>query len=500
MNNTHHKLPPTTISISWGCVRNDDSRSYSRTRAGLSGLVRLSRRLTELSSPDWIPGLTRLPENCNVLPPPAPCCRCRGASTYLLHIDLHGERRSCPTVTHVQKNLQYQRQEPCPGSGIGPASPHISLAEQGIETVIPDRQHRHELCGTCALVRLGLVGFGGVAQHYYVPAMRRMNGVEVCAVADPLLKSRGRAAGAFSSTRLHADYEGMFHAEQLDGVLVTSPPSTHLDVISCACAHGMAVLVEKPAALVWQLARLEMLAETTPRVMVNFNRRFWPPYRHIAARARSGEIGAIREIRYELHVDVLAWKAATRHRSSAAEGGLLHDLGTHAIDVVCRVAGYAPKSLQAAYGNREPLHERACIRLQYSGGTVAVCNLAYTRAACETLVVTGTAGSLLLENPNMTVRCLRGNVRDGWKERMFSLVALGYRGVRRSRSMLRYSIAQALAGFVTSVRDRTPFEPSLADAVANLRILAAAAKSADTGRTVEIDWGSGCLDAAIESR
>ena len=48
--------------------------------------------------------------------------------------------------------------------------------------------------------KLAIIGFGWLAQRYYVPALRIIGMAEIVAVADPLAASRG-AEAVFSRTR-----------------------------------------------------------------------------------------------------------------------------------------------------------------------------------------------------------------------------------------------------------------------------------------------------------
>ncbi len=282
----------------------------------------------------------------------------------------------------------------------------------------------------------------------------------------------------------------MLRANHLDGLLIASPPSTHLDLANQACSRGLAVFLEKPAALTWQLPELEALGRTAPRLMIDFNRRFWPPYRALAEKAKSSAIGSLQEIRYDLHVNLLQWKATTPHRTNPQEGGLLHDLGSHAVDLVCTIVGHAPSSVQATYRNRMPLRASMCIKLEYPDGAVAICDLAYSKLSRESMRLTGSSGNLLLRNPNMRIHQIDGGQDERWSDRVGDIAILGYRAWRRSYSMLRYSIAQALGTFVASLHNATPLQPPVEDAIANLRILAAAAESADLGRPVKLTRGT----------
>ena len=62
-------------------------------------------------------------------------------------------------------------------------------------------------------LQIGIVGFGRLAQNYYVPALRQMERqFEIC-VADPLEGSRIAATRAFAGTRTYADYRQLLENE-----------------------------------------------------------------------------------------------------------------------------------------------------------------------------------------------------------------------------------------------------------------------------------------------
>jgi hypothetical protein len=70
---------------------------------------------------------------------------------------------------------------------------------------------------------------------------------------------------------------------------------------------------------------------------------------------------------------------------------------------------------------------------------------------------------------------------------MRDITVLGYRALRRSHSMARYSIHAALNAFVEAVRRGSPFAPGWDEAVRNMRGLEAAQRSARLGKPVPLE-------------
>ena len=198
------------------------------------------------------------------------------------------------------------------------------------------------------------------------------------AVADPLPASRDAAGARVPGAVIHADPHALVAETALDGVLVASPPSTHLELWQAATARGIAAFVEKPLMLASELDALDG-RESDRRVMVDFNRRFWPPYLRLGALVRDGALGRPVEVEFSLLLDVLGWSQVTRHRLDDREGGLLHDLGCHAIDLATELVGEAPAAVAAEVSSRRSPGDHVRLRLQFASGGSAVCELATTR-------------------------------------------------------------------------------------------------------------------------
>lgn len=335
-----------------------------------------------------------------------------------------------------------------------------------------------------AELRLGLVGFGKLAREYYLPALRRLAGTRVVAVADPLLESRRAATARLHGVAVYSGHLAMLESAGLNGVLVASPPSTHLEVWSDAIARGLPAFVEKPLLLAGQLGRLALGNE--PRLMIDFNRRFWPAYARVRDLVRGGALGRPVHLEFGVHLDVLRWSGVTRHRLDTAEGGLLHDLGSHAIDLALEVIDEEPDGVMAATSSRQWTDDRLQLRLGFPSGSSASCDLAYGNRTREWLVVHGPEKTARLAEPNMALHIgRRSAARNRLVTWCIDAVNLGYRACWRSRSMGHASIRGALSAFIHALRTNAPFVPGFADGVRNARWVAAASRSAAAGGAAE---------------
>jgi predicted dehydrogenase len=326
-------------------------------------------------------------------------------------------------------------------------------------------------------LRLGVAGFGRLVRDVYLPAFRSLRDARLVAVADPLPASRSAAAKLLKGAAVHSDHRDLLERDDLDGLLVASPPSTHLEIWRDAAAHGVPVFMEKPLVLPWQLAEVARVPGDA-RLMLDFNRRFWPPYRRIAELVRGGGIGRPVEVEFVLHTDVYSWSTVTRHRLAPEEGGILHDLGGHAIDLASDLLDAEPESVTATSSSREWEGDGLRLHLSFEDGSVFRGFVGYESDTCERLTVRGPLGRLTLRDPNMAIHVQRRGERPpGLTARGRDLAAFVYRAFRRDRSMTRYTIHAALESFVRSLRTGAPFSPGFDEAVRNVRWLEAAERS-----------------------
>jgi predicted dehydrogenase len=330
-------------------------------------------------------------------------------------------------------------------------------------------------------LQLGLAGFGRLARKYYVPALRALNGVTLSTVVDPLEASREAARAAFPGVATLADPGALF-TQRLDGIIVASPPSTHLALWNLAAGAGIPVLLEKPFALRGELGQAASSERERRLLMLDLNRRFWPPYRRIRESVRAGLVGDLEFVEIWLHVDIRPWCSVTSHRLQLGEGGVLYDLGSQAVDLVRWITGADPRDVSASSESRRWENDHVLLQLRFVGGLRAHCDLAYTERAVERVVVKGRHGEIRLFDPNMAVHLGRrgttGRSALGWAG---DLAVLCYRGLRRSHSMVRYTVAAALATFTDSISRGLPFSPGFEDAAANAIWLDAAARAMELG-------------------
>jgi predicted dehydrogenase len=337
-------------------------------------------------------------------------------------------------------------------------------------------------------MRLGIVGFGRLAQNYYVPALARMTDVaRVDAIADPNAGCRAAAGDCLPRAATFGSLPEMLANAALDGILIATPPAAHLDALhDLAAHHALAVFMEKPLASPGQLELVRRLPlEIHSRLMLNFNRRFWHRYQQIANAVQSGRIGALQSGELELQVDVTQWLSVTQHRIEKGHGGALFDLGSQMIDLAGFIVGQRPIQLSAEAQSKRWEADHVTIYLTFPDrNAVICCRVAYDAPTRERIILRGTKGAVRIDNPNMAVHF---SERRGVVERLHDFATLARHAATRHTSMSRMTIELALRAFAAQWQKKQPMVPGFAEGLFNAAALEAANRSVQSGECESID-------------
>jgi virulence factor len=133
---------------------------------------------------------------------------------------------------------------------------------------------------TAPPLRLAVVGLGSIAREVHLPSLRRLPGVQVVGLVDPVPAALAQAMAETGLGPGFASLEALLAATRPDGALVLTPKPTHHGVVRTLLEAGVDVFCEKPLTTVLADAEaLAALAARTGRIlMVGFNRRYAPVY------------------------------------------------------------------------------------------------------------------------------------------------------------------------------------------------------------------------------
>ena len=98
-------------------------------------------------------------------------------------------------------------------------------------------------------IRVGFVGAGANTRKHHLPKLRAQPGVELVAVANRSKESGERVAREFGIGRVHADWQEIVNAPDIDAVCIGTWPYMHCAMSTAALERGKHVLCEARMAM-----------------------------------------------------------------------------------------------------------------------------------------------------------------------------------------------------------------------------------------------------------
>lgn len=184
-----------------------------------------------------------------------------------------------------------------------------------------------------ALLRFGLIGCGDIGRLRAV-AVGRTPGAQLTAVNDTD-DGRARAVGGQFGAAVCGTWQELVQRQDVDAVIVSTPPMVHAEMAVAAVNAGKHVIVEKPLAVnVEEGRRMVDAADAAGRVLATgFNYRFYPAFVKARELLDSGIIGELDHIRSYGGYSATAHNQAWVHDAGVVGGGALRDIGIHLIDL-----------------------------------------------------------------------------------------------------------------------------------------------------------------------
>ena len=200
---------------------------------------------------------------------------------------------------------------------------------------------KKEVAGT--KVRMGIVGVGSRGQ-YHMRNLRSLPNVEVTALCDNYAVHLEQAAAICPSARICTDYRQVLERNDVEAVLIATPPDMHAEITIAALEAGKHTFCEKSMALspAECLAMYEAYRRTGKVLYIGQQRLFDPKYIRAMEMVHAGMLGEITGIRtywfrnndWRRPVPSSALERKINWRLyKAFSGGLMTELATHQLQV-----------------------------------------------------------------------------------------------------------------------------------------------------------------------
>ena len=342
-------------------------------------------------------------------------------------------------------------------------------------------------------LRIALVGCGEGAQRHHLPILARMPGAALTVVVDPDPACRAAAARLAPQATLLEDHRDAVDHPDVDAMVLCLPSALHADAAVAALERRKHVYVEKPLAT--SLADAARVRETWRRSTVagmmgfnyRFNRLYQSARRHLAD-GRLGDLVAVRTVFSISEHPRPAWK-----RTREGGGGVLHDLGSHHVDLVRFLLNDPIVAVRADVRSRRSEDDTAFVQMRLASGLVVQSLFAFGAADDERFEIYGCDGTLTVDRGRRQDVVVEPPGRR-WRRARRAVRALGqlahapYVLEKRFAPGHEPSHRLALRRFVAAAAgDRAPLSPDLDDGYACVAVVDAAERSARDGGSATPD-------------
>ena len=326
-------------------------------------------------------------------------------------------------------------------------------------------------------VRWGVLGVATIATEKVIPAMQKSQLTEVIAIASRSLGKAREAAAGLRIPKAYGSYETLLNDPDVDAIYNPLPNHLHVSWSMKAAAAGKHVLCEKPIALTATEARELIAARDRHGVLVQeaFMVRTHPQWLGARGIVREGRIGELRAIQSSFSY----FNADPTNVRNIVDigGGGIYDIGCYPITTSRFLFEEEPRRVFALL-ERDPhlgTDRLASVILDFPRGqSIFVCStqlVPYQRAQ-----ILGTRGRIEIEVPyNAPVdRPCRIFVDDGRDVLGTGIQTIAYDTVDQ------YTVE--VDAFSRAILDRAPAPVPLEDAIANMSVIDAVFRSAQSGR------------------
>ncbi len=198
-------------------------------------------------------------------------------------------------------------------------------------------------------IRTAVIGTGFMGR-VHLEALRRVENVDVAAIAGRNTAAAERLGSAFEIPRMVADE--VLRDPSIDAVHICTPNAQHFPMAKAALLAGKHVLCEKPLAISAEEAveLVALAAQKSLRNCVCHNLRYYPMVQQMRAMREAGDLGEILVVQGTYSQDWLLYDTDWNWRVDSKDGGpsrCMADIGSHWFDMAEHLTGLRVSSLCA---------------------------------------------------------------------------------------------------------------------------------------------------------
>lgn len=337
-------------------------------------------------------------------------------------------------------------------------------------------------------IRLGLIGTGLAVEHLHWPALRLMpDRFTVTAFADRDVERAARFAmySGVDWADFHSDHREMLARDDVDAVLVSVPIPVLYGIARDVLVAGKHLLCEKPTGTDEEQARAFLAFDRDfpgQAVLVGENYFYRDDIRHARALLDDGAIGKLHLMSYRRAGQTVPregrfmntpWRQRPQYR-----GGVHLDAGVHDIAQIRMLCGVVVRVHGAVQWANSTIDSPSdlTLNLTFAGGAIGNYTACYSEvpvpAEPNEMRLYGTEGVLVLSGTEAQRRVALTRADGTTRVDVFRGIDNGY-----------YA---ELCDFAAAIRHGEPVVGTVAQSVANMRIVLAALASAEQAAVVAL--------------
>jgi predicted dehydrogenase len=331
-------------------------------------------------------------------------------------------------------------------------------------------------------IRYAVVGLGHIAQGAVLPAFAHAENSELVALVsdDPekleKLGRRYKVKARFS----YDQYDECLRGGIVDAVYIALPNHLHRDYSERAARAGVHILCEKPLAVTEEdcLSMIRVAEENEVKLMVAYRLHFEEANLKAIDLVQGGRLGDARL--FDSVFTMTVKEGDIRLNPRDLGGGPLYDIGVYCINAVRNLFGAEPMEVAAfSANNGDPrfleCEETTSAILRFPGRErLASFTCSFNAADVSSYRVVGTKGELVMDPAYEYAGELKQRVTINGRSRVRTFAK-------------RDQFAPELVAFSECILTGAAPEPSGWEGLADVRVIRALYRSAETGQPVTLE-------------
>lgn len=276
-------------------------------------------------------------------------------------------------------------------------------------------------------IKLGIVGIGRMGMTHY-SIINSHPGVEIKTVVETSTFVSGFIRKYLTRINAYNDYSTMFEKEQLDAILICTPPTLHYPISIQAAKKGIHVFSEKPFTTDCKKAA-ELTRIFGQKHLINqvgYVNRFNDVFKKVKLFIESGTIGHVIRFKSEMYSRTITKEEEGKTWRDSREngGGAVFEVASHAIDLVNFLIGKPDKvtgsSLTSIYSKH--VEDAVNATFLYKNGISGTLNVNWSdesyRKPTNKIEILGTKGKILADQHGIKIFMKKSdpvqNFHEGW--------------------------------------------------------------------------------------